>query len=403
MKKQSFIITLKLITAVILITAVTYVAYLVLFKERTTYAVAIEEPNIKLITKEKIDINEIIQNNIQPVKKEEIIKKEITIEYTTKYSNNSDLPKGMIQVVQEGIDGKQEVLTKKIYEDDKLIEEVQLGNIITKSSVNKLVQVGTGRYVANYDVQIGDKLYVTPLFLAIRIEAKEDAEKLITLNQNSEVILLKKTEQWYQIKYETYIGWAKKECFTYLNPNEEPKEDIVAGNKYTKQQLLSTLGFDMALNKPSGLSLEQFKKVFQDEERDNKKVFANNAQYFYYAEQQYNVNGIFIAAVAIHESGWGGSSIASDKKNLFGYGAYDRDPYNSAYQFDDYSEGIDLLARVFAKYYLNKSGTKIYDGNIADGCYYNGNTLTGVNKKYATDKKWANGVYYWMEYLYNNL
>ena len=47
--------------------------------------------------------------------------------------------------------------------------------------------------------------------------------------------------------------------------------------------------------------------------------------------------------------------------------------------------------------------SKIYDGNLADGCYYNGNTLTAVNKKYATDKNWANGVYYWMEYLYNNL
>ena len=62
-----------------------------------------------------------------------------------------------------------------------------------------------------------------------------------------------------------------------------------------------------------------------------------------------------------------------------------------------------MLARVFAKYYLNPKGTKIHDGNIADGCYYNGETLTGVNKKYATDKNWANGVYYWMKHLYNNL
>ena len=81
----------------------------------------------------------------------------------------------------------------------------------------------------------------------------------------------------------------------------------------------------------------------------------------------------------------------------------DRDSYNSAYDFEDYSEGIDLLARVFAKYYLNPKGTKIYDGNTADGSYYNGPTLTRVNVKYATDKKWANGVYYWMKYLYNNL
>ena len=35
--------------------------------------------------------------------------------------------------------------------------------------------------------------------------------------------------------------------------------------------------------------------------------------------------------------------------------------------------------------------------------FCNGETLTGVNKKYATDKNWANGVYYWMKHLYNNL
>jgi len=91
------------------------------------------------------------------------------------------------------------------------------------------------------------------------------------------------------------------------------------------------------------------------------------------------------------------------KNNLFGYGAYDRSPYESSYQFSDYSEGIDMLARVFVKYYLNPAGTKIYDGNKATGTYYNGPTLEGVNVKYATDKNWANGVYSHMKYLYNNL
>ena len=37
------------------------------------------------------------------------------------------------------------------------------------------------------------------------------------------------------------------------------------------------------------------------------------------------------------------------------------------------------------------------------GKYYNGATLAGVNKKYATDKTWANSVYTWMKYLYNQL
>ena len=91
------------------------------------------------------------------------------------------------------------------------------------------------------------------------------------------------------------------------------------------------------------------------------------------------------------------------KKNLFGYGAYDSNPYNGAYEFTDYSECIDLIARVFVKYYLNPNGTEIYGGEKAQGTYYNGSTLTAVNNKYASDKNWANSVYKHMKYLYNKL
>ena len=53
--------------------------------------------------------------------------------------------------------------------------------------------------------------------------------------------------------------------------------------------------------------------------------------------------------------------------------------------------------------YLNPKGTSIYNGEVATGKYYNGNNLSGVNKKYATDKNWSNAVYTWIEYLYNRL
>jgi len=158
----------------------------------------------------------------------------------------------------------------------------------------------------------------------------------------------------------------------------------------------------MALNKPSGLSLEQFKKVLNDS-KDTNKIFANNAEYFYYIEKQYNINGVFVAAVGIHESAWGTSKIAIEKKNLFGYGAYDSNPYNGAYNFSNYSECIDLISRVFVKYYLNPSGTSIYGGEKAIGTYYNGANLKGINQRYASDKNWANGVYTYMKYLYNKL
>ena len=97
------------------------------------------------------------------------------------------------------------------------------------------------------------------------------------------------------------------------------------------------------------------------------------------------------------------SKIANEKKNLFGYGAYDSNPYNGAYNFTDYSECIDLIARVLVKYYLNPKGTKIYGGEEAVGTYYKTPTLTGVNNTYASDKGWANKVYNYMKYLYNKL
>jgi len=183
--------------------------------------------------------------------------------------------------------------------------------------------------------------------------------------------------------------------------------DVIYNNnnsvEYTKEELLKTLNKKMALNKPSGLTLEQFEKIFENESKDKKGIFKDNAKYFYYVEQVYGVNGVFVAAVGIHESGWGTSRIATDKKNLFGYGAYDMSAYASAYKYDGYVAGIDMIARVFMKHYLNPKGTKIYNGEVATGRYYNGNTISAVNKKYATDTNWDDGIYTWMKYLYNRL
>ena len=39
----------------------------------------------------------------------------------------------------------------------------------------------------------------------------------------------------------------------------------------------------MKLNKPSGLTLEQFKKVLKYD-KDENKIFENKAEYFYYLE-----------------------------------------------------------------------------------------------------------------------
>lgn len=361
------------------------------------------EKNQEISQANKIDIDQIINQNTNNGQTEQITKKEEVLEYLTEYRTNKEIPKGMSVVVQEGRQGKQEITIKTTYDKDgNQIKEEQTNATITKASANKIVEIGGANYTSNYKVKVGDKIYVTSDELAVRAEATEESRKITTLKKEDELKILEITQSWYKISYQNITGWVKAECTIYINPNASEEQKQTTAETKTKGQLLSTLSINMQLNKPSGLTLEQFKKVLSDN-KDTNKIFEENAEYFYYIEKQYNINGIFIASVGIHESAWGTSKIALQKNNLFGYGAYDSNPYNGAYNFTNYSESIDLLARVFVKYYLNPAGTSIYGGEKAAGTYYNGPTLKGINTKYATDKNWANAVYSKMQYLYNKL
>ena len=266
----------------------------------------------------------------------------------------------------------------------------------------------------NYELTEGDTVYNTSSALAVMQEADKDSEKLATLSKGTSVVVQTIYDNgWCYILSSTQNGYVLSECLSNIDPNnipvytnestEENVTESTTESEYTKAELLATLSFSMDLSKPSGFSLEQFRKVLQNNSSDVNNIFTENADYFYYAEQEYGLNGIFLGAVAIHESGWGTSNIAVQKNNLFGYMAYDSSSYYSSKTFSSYAEGIDLLARVFVKYYLNPAGTEIYGGNIADGKYYNGSTLQGVNTKYASDSNWASKVYSVMETLYNLL
>lgn len=408
-KENKIKITLKtIIFAVFGFFAILYIImfykmYIPVNKSYAKEVDSIPEQEVKISEANEIDIEQIINKNTNDGQTEQITKKEEILEYLTQYRINKEIPKGISVVVQEGMQGKQEITIKTTYDKEgNIISEEQIGVTITKSSANKIVEIGGANYTSNYKVKVGDKIYVTSDMLAIWLEPSEDSRKITTLKQNDEIKVLEITQNWYRISYGNTKGWVKSECTIYINPNANEEQKQTTAETKTKEQLLSTLNINMKLNKPSGLTLEQFKKVLSNE-KDKNKIFENNAEYFYYIEKQYNINGIFVAAVGIHESAWGTSKIALQKNNLFGYGAYDSNPYNGAYEFSNYSESIDLLARVFVKYYLNPSGTSIYGGEKAIGTYYNGATLSGVNKKYASDKNWANAVFSHMKYLYNKL
>ncbi len=385
-----------------------YIFYNIYFDKNKVYAKETNnEPadNITISKAEQVNLEDIINNNFSENQKEEYFVEEAELEYITKYTTNPDLPKGMIQVVQEGREGSQEITKKRVYENDQVMSEEQVSAKVTKAAINKVVEIGGGAYKSNYKVKVGDTVYVTSDRLSVYVEPNENSEKIATLEKQNELKVIEIQNDWYKITSSYTVGYVRAESTTYINSNTK-YEKYTANDENSKgtsnSQVKTPLSFDMPLNKPSGLTLEEFKKVLTDS-KDKNKIFQDNAQYFYYIEKQYNINGIFVAAVGIHESSWGTSKIANEKNNLFGYGAYDSNPYNGAYNFANYSESIDLIARVFVKYYLNPKGTSIYDNEKAQGTYYNGATLSGVNTRYATDKNWANGVYGHMKYLYNKL
>lgn len=102
------------------------------------------------------------------------------------------------------------------------------------------------------------------------------------------------------------------------------------------------------------------------------------------AEAAYRVNGYFLAAVAVLESDFGRSRIAKEKNNLFGWGAFDEDPYGKAWAFKTVEEGVNTVAAYLARDYLHPNGT--YFSKKYGPC------LKGVGERYATDENWAKKV-----------
>jgi len=103
---------------------------------------------------------------------------------------------------------------------------------------------------------------------------------------------------------------------------------------------------------------------------------------FMRAERDTGINARYLVAHAILESGWGTSWIALQKHNLFGYGAFDRDPTRYALRFPSFAAGISYVANEIRAAYLSP-----------DGRWWRGfPTLRGVNRFYASDPFWADKI-----------
>lgn len=346
--------------------------------------------------KKALNVMGIISSNISEKTVKEILNKEIEIEFETKYIENDKLPKFEEHLLQEGQVGIIEQTIINTYENSNLIEEKIIGEMKKSDPIEKIIEVGTSEFLYNKKVYLGDTMYTTE-DTYLYTEMDEETQPICLIYQNIDVKLLEEYNEWVKVKVDSYEGYVKGDFLT-----SETLTPGIAEIARLKRIKLS-LSINMRLNKPSGFTREDYIKVFKDNPNDRFKVFEDNAEIFYELEEKYNINGLFVAAIGIHESNWGTSNIAVQKKNLFGYGSYDSDPYNASYLFESYQYGIETVAKTLVKNYLNPAGTAIYDGEIATGAYYNGPNVEAVNVRYASDQNWSNRVFQIMTYLYEKL
>jgi hypothetical protein len=134
------------------------------------------------------------------------------------------------------------------------------------------------------------------------------------------------------------------------------------------------------LLRPSGYTADEL-DAFVRRQGHATSGLAHDGDAFAKAEKDTGVNAQYLLAHAIHESGWGTSSIYKEKHNLFGISAFDRSPGESATTFKDDADCIDYMAHFVKRDYLSPNGR-----------YFEGATLKGMNVHYATDKGWAEKI-----------
>ncbi len=116
-------------------------------------------------------------------------------------------------------------------------------------------------------------------------------------------------------------------------------------------------------------------------ERLGQPSMAGTGEALIQAEEEWGVNSLVLAAIAVHESWWGKSKIARDKNNLLGLGAFDSDPYRYAFTFEHKNDSILYAAELLAVHYLTPEGR-----------WHSGPDLRAINVRYATSKAWAGKV-----------
>ncbi len=161
------------------------------------------------------------------------------------------------------------------------------------------------------------------------------------------------------------------------------------------------------IRKPSSITAAQINSAIVNYKAKNKitaKIpIDNQGQTFIDVGKESGVNPLILAAIAMHESGWGTNNLSIRKNNIYSVGAYDKSPFDSAYTFSSIKEAIQYQANLLNQYYLtsdtnNKmysAGNYIGTGGIA-GTLIGGKNrgASGLNSYYSSNANWGADIAY---------
>lgn len=153
----------------------------------------------------------------------------------------------------------------------------------------------------------------------------------------------------------------------------------------------------MTLRQKSSIPASAYNTFISQKGYGSDSVLWDSGQYFINAQENYGINALLLFAQAACESGWGTSTYAKQRYNLFGWNAVDSDP-NQATYFSSVEQCINEQAGIHLREYIS----------TADGRYFGshfGNKGSGITVKYASSPYYGltiSSIAYNCDKIYNN-
>ncbi|PET50971.1 peptide-binding protein [Bacillus sp. AFS001701] len=229
---------------------------------------------------------------------------------------------------------------------------------------------------------ITDTTYITTSELNLRQTYDASSPLLTVIPVNMVLIATDKTSNnWYKVSYNGKTGYVSG---TYI-------KQVKTGDPMTSRDSYQFID----LRTPSTVTAAQINTYIASNVNSGvKSILTGQGQLFIDAGNKYGVNALYLAAHAIHESGFGTSQISLGKNNLFGFGSYDTTPYIASYKFMSVQENVEYIARSIKSTYLNPSNWKYKGAYLGFSTKDMSNVRIdaaseGMNFYYATDPNWG--------------